>query len=67
MTPVEVLNVLNEETKEKLIGLCLDKKILDSLEDDGFTNYEDSEEIERNALNKGEEEEDEEEEEDIDN
>ena len=66
MTPVEYLNVLNEETKEKLIGLCLDKKILDSLEDDGFTNYEDSEEIERNALNEGEED-NEEEEEDIDN
>ena len=64
MTQVEYLNVLNEETKEKLIGLCLDKKILDSLEDDGFTNYEDSEEIERNALNEGEEDE---EEEDIDN
>ena len=29
MTQVEYLNVLNEETKEKLIGLCLDKKILD--------------------------------------
>ena len=65
MTPIEYLNVLNEETKEKLIGLCLDKKILDSLGDDGFTNYEDSEGIERNALNKGEEED--EEEEDIDN
>ena len=64
MTPVEYLNVLNKEKKEILIGLCLDKKILDSLVDDGFTNYEDSEEIERNALNEGEEED---EEEDIDN
>ena len=51
MTPGEYLNVLNKETKEKLIGLCLGKKIRDSLEDNCFTNYEDFEEIERNADN----------------
>ena len=63
MTPVEYLNVLSEETKEKLIGLCLDKKILDSFEDDGFTNCEDNEEKDDNEYDYGEE--DEEEEEDI--
>ena len=67
MTPVEYLNILNEETKEKLIGLCLDKKILDSFEDDGFTNYDDTEEIEDNDIEDAEEEDDDEEEEDMDN
>jgi len=43
MTPSEYLNILNEETKKKLICLCLDQKILDSFEDDGFTNYDDTE------------------------
>ena len=58
MTPVEYLNVLNEETKEKLIGLCLDKKILDSFEDDWFKNVEDDEEIiEDNDYDYGEEDE----------
>ena len=28
MTAIEYLNTLNEETKQKLIGLCLNKKIL---------------------------------------
>ena len=58
MTPVEYFNALNEQTKEKLIGLCLDKKILDSFEDDGFTNYENAEEIEVKDFHYGEEEED---------
>ena len=66
MTPVEYLHILNEETKEKLIGLCLDKKILDSFEDDGFTNYDDAEEIEDNDIEDAEEEDDDEEE-DMDN
>ena len=60
MTPVEYLNVLNEETKKKLIGLCLDKKILDSFEDDGLTNCEDNEEIDDNEYDYGEEDEEEE-------
>ena len=58
MTPVEYLNVLNEETKEKLVCLCLDKIIQDSFEDEGFTNYEDGKEIEDNDYDYGEEEED---------
>ena len=66
MTPVEYLNVLNEETKEKLNGLCLDKKIFDSFEDDGFTNYDDTEEIEDNDIEDADEEDDDEEE-DMDN
>ena len=32
MTPIEYLNLLNDEIKEKLIGLCLDRKILDAFE-----------------------------------
>ena len=58
MTPVEYLNVINEETKEKLIELCLDK-ILDSFEDDGFTNCEYNEEIEYNDYDIGEKDEEE--------
>ena len=33
---IEYLEILNEKTKEKLIGLCLDKKILDSFENDEY-------------------------------
>ena len=29
MVPLEYLSILNSEIKEKLIGLCLDKKIMD--------------------------------------
>ena len=32
MTPIEYLNLLNDEIKEKLISLCLDRKILDAFE-----------------------------------
>jgi len=44
MVPLDYLSVLNSETKEKLIGLCLDRKLLDSFNEDEETVYE--EEIE---------------------
>ena len=34
MTPLEYLNILNDEVKEKLIGLCLNKQIFDAFEKD---------------------------------
>ena len=37
---LEYLETLNEEMKEKLIGLCLDKKIMESL--DSYDENEDS-------------------------
>ena len=40
MTTLEYLETLNEEMKEKLIGLCLDKKIMESL--DSYDENEDS-------------------------
>ena len=40
MVPFEYLSILNSEVKEKLIGLCLDKKLLDSFNEDGETMYE---------------------------
>ena len=33
MSPLEYLNELNESTKEKLIGICLNKKIFDFFEE----------------------------------
>ena len=42
MTALEYLDILNKKTKEKLIGLCLDKSILDSI--DNSTNFDDDEE-----------------------
>ena len=44
MTALEYLDILNKKTKEKLIGLCLDKSILDSI--DNSTNADDDEEYE---------------------
>ena len=41
MCALDYLKLLNEETKERLIGLCLDRKLL-SL--DGETEYEEGEE-----------------------
>ena len=41
MVPLEYLSVLNTETKEKLIGFCLDRKLLDSFNEDGETMYQD--------------------------
>ena len=35
MVPLDYLSILNSETKEKLIGLCLDRKLMD--DDDGET------------------------------
>ena len=43
MVPLDYLSVLNIETKEKLIGLCLDRKLLDSFNEDGETMYQDDE------------------------
>ena len=45
MVPLDYLSVLNSELKEKLIGLCLDKKIMDGFNEDGKTMYEEEEEI----------------------
>ena len=41
MTSIEYLNILNDKIKEKLIGLSLNKKILDAYEDDLFSNNDD--------------------------
>ena len=41
MTLIEYLNILNDKIKEKLIGLSLNKKILDAYEDDLFSNNDD--------------------------
>ena len=43
MSPIEYLNVLNEETKQKLIGLCINKKILEAYENDSFLDNQDEE------------------------
>ena len=45
MSPIEYLNVLNEETKQKLIGLCINKKILEAYENDSFNQDEETREI----------------------
>ena len=42
MSPLEYLNELNETTKEKLIGICLNKKILEYF-DEGTNSTEDEE------------------------
>ena len=36
MTPLEYLNILNDEMKKKLIGLCLNKKIYEAFENDSY-------------------------------
>ena len=46
MVPLEYLAILNSETKEKLICLCLDKKIMDGFDEGGETMLEEEEEIE---------------------
>ena len=49
MKALEYLDILNIETKEKLIGLCLDKLILECLDDStNFDDDDDSEGIEGN-------------------
>jgi len=56
MCPLDYLSCLNEETKEKLIGLCMDRNILNSLEDE--TIYGDTEEeVEEEEENEFEEDE----------
>ena len=45
MSALEYLDILNQKTKEKLIGLCLDKNILDNL-DNSTTFDEDDEDLE---------------------
>ena len=49
MVTLDYLSVLNSELKEKLIGLCLDKKIMDGFNEDGKTMYEEEEEIKEEA------------------
>ena len=41
--PLEYLAILNSDIKEKLIGLCLDKKIMDGFNENGETMYEEEE------------------------
>ena len=43
MAPLDYLSILNPETKEKLIGLCLDRKLMDIFSDDRETFYEEDE------------------------
>jgi len=45
MTALEYLDILNKKTIEKLVGLCLYKSILDSI--DNSTNVDDDEEYEK--------------------
>ena len=37
MVPLDYLSILSIETKEKLIGLCLDRKLMDTFDEDGET------------------------------
>ena len=39
MEALDYLSVLNDEIKEKLIGLCLDKKLVEDFNEDGETLY----------------------------
>ena len=59
MVPLDYLSVLNSETKEKLIGLCLNRKLIESFNEDGETKYEEDE------IEEDEDEEDEETDEDM--
>ena len=45
MVPLDYLSILNSETKEKLIGLCLNRKLIESFNKDGETMYEEDEEL----------------------
>ena len=40
MVPLDYLSILNSETKEKLKGLCLNRKLIESFNEDGETMYE---------------------------
>ena len=46
ITALQYLESLNDDIKEKLIGLCLDKNITESLSNDSTENYDDEEEEE---------------------
>ena len=47
MEALNYLEVLNDDIKEKLIGLCLDRKLIEDFNEDGETLYdEDNDEIE---------------------
>lgn len=59
MTPIEYLNKLNENIKQKLIVLCLNKKILELFENDDGTNYDENEQIDDYAEDDADEEEEE--------
>ena len=60
-TPIEYLDLLNNNIKEKLIGLCLNKKILEAYENDSFNGDEETKELEEDKDEiEGEEEEEEE-------
>ena len=48
MVPLDYLSILNSETKERLMGLCLDRKLIDNFNEDGETMYEE-EEVEEEA------------------
>ena len=39
MEALDYLSVLNDEIKEKLIGLCLDRKLVEDFNEDGETLY----------------------------
>ena len=43
MVPLDYLSILNSETKENLIGLCLNRKLIESFNEDGETMYEEDE------------------------
>ena len=60
MTSIEYLNIFNDKIKEKLIGLSLNKKILDAYEDNLFSNNDD---LDTKGIEGAEEEEEEEDEE----
>lgn len=60
MSQIEYLDLLNEDTKEKLIGLCLNRKILEAYENDSLLDEDTREE--KGDVDYSEEEEDESEE-----
>ena len=43
MVSFDYLSILNSEIKEKLIGLCLNRKLIKSFNEDGETMYEEDE------------------------
>ena len=43
MVPLDYLSILNSETKEKLIGLCMNRKLIESIDEDRETMYEEEE------------------------